>query len=128
MMVACSPKHALADRASISLSDLGDEAFVEGAPSWGIRISNDRAFREAGIERHVAFEVNDMPTMIDLVANDLGIALLPRSLVALRTPLRFVRLRGKAPSWNVTLIAPEHLHLSAASRAFFEMVVGDGRE
>jgi DNA-binding transcriptional LysR family regulator len=125
MMVACSRTHPLAGRTSLSLTDLRDAPFVDGDPAWGIRISNDRAFREAGIERHVAFEVNDMPTMIDLVANGLGVALLPRSLVALRTPLRFIRLRGKAPSWNVTLVAPERLHLSAASRAFFEMVVGE---
>jgi hypothetical protein len=38
-------------------------------------------------------------------------------------PLRFVRLRGKAPRFNVTLVAQEHLELSAASRAFYEMVV-----
>jgi DNA-binding transcriptional LysR family regulator len=102
MMLACSPEHRLAGRATVSLADLGDEPFVDGYPGWGIRTSNDRAFRDAGLDRHVAFEVNDMPTMLDLVAHNLGVALLPRSLVALRTPLHFVRLRGKVPRFNVT--------------------------
>ena len=44
---------------------------------WGIRISTDRAFADAGIDRRVAFEVNDMPTLLDLVAHGLGVALLP---------------------------------------------------
>jgi DNA-binding transcriptional LysR family regulator len=127
MMLACSPEHPLAGRTTVSLAGLRDEPFVDGYPVWGIRMANDRAFREAGIERHVAFEVNDMPTMLDLVAHNLGVAVLPRSLAPLRTPLRFVRVRGKAPRWNVTLVAPEHMELSAASRAFFEMVVGEDR-
>lgn len=126
MLLACSAENPLADRTGVSLSSLRDEPFVDGYPAWGTRISNDRAFREAGIERHVAFEVNDMPTMLDLIAHNLGVALLPRSLVALRTPLRFVRLRGKVPNWNVTLVTPEHMQLSPASRAFYEMVVGEG--
>jgi DNA-binding transcriptional LysR family regulator len=127
MMLACSAQHPLAGRTRVSLADLGDEPFVDGHPAWGIRTSNDRAFRAAGIERHVAFAVNDMPTMLDLVAHNLGIALLPRSLVPLRTPLRFIRLRGEVPHFNVSLVAPEHLELSAASRAFFQMLVGDDR-
>jgi DNA-binding transcriptional LysR family regulator len=124
MMLACSSEHPLAGRATVRLADLRDEPFVDGHPAWGIRMSSDRAFRDAGIERHVAFAVNDMPTVLDLVAHNLGVALLPRSLVPLRTPLRFVRLRGNAPRFNVTLAAPEHLQLSPASRAFFAMVVG----
>jgi DNA-binding transcriptional LysR family regulator len=124
MMLACSSEHPLAGRATVRLADLRDEPFVDGHPAWGIRMSSDRAFRDAGIERHVAFAVNDMPTVLDLVAHNLGVALLPRSLVPLRTPLRFVRLRGNVPRFNVTLAAPEHLELSPASRAFFAMVVG----
>jgi DNA-binding transcriptional LysR family regulator len=61
------------------------------------------------------------------MTTNLGVALLPRSLVPLRTPLRFVRLRGKVPRFNFTLVAPEHLELSAASRAFLQMVVEEGR-
>jgi DNA-binding transcriptional LysR family regulator len=126
LMLACAPEHPLAGRAAVRLADLRDEHFVDGDPAWGIRTSNDRAFRDAGVERHVAFAVNDMPTILDLVAHNLGVALLPRSLVPLRTPLRFVRLRGTAPRFNVTLVAREPRELSAASRALFAMVVGMG--
>jgi DNA-binding transcriptional LysR family regulator len=62
--------------------------------------------------------------MLDLVAHNLGVALLPRSIVALRTPIRFMRIRGNAPRWN-TLVAPEHMELSVAARGFREMVVGE---
>jgi hypothetical protein len=69
-------------------------------------MANDRAFAAAGIERHVAFEINDLQTILDLVDGGLGVAILPRSLAPLRTRLRFIRLRGEPPRWNVTLVAP----------------------
>jgi DNA-binding transcriptional LysR family regulator len=125
MMLACAPTNPLAERDSVSLASLRDQDFVDGYPEWGMRIASDRAFASAGVDRHVAFEVNDMPTLLDLVAHGLGVAIVPRSLAPLRTPLRFVRLRGKPPRWNVTLVAPAHMELSAASRAFFEMVLGE---
>ncbi len=125
MMLACAPEHPLAERDSVSLANLQDQPFVDSYPEWGLRIANDRAFASAGVERHVAFEVNDMQTLLELVAHGLGVAIVPRSLAPLRTPLRFVRLRGKPPRWNVTLVAPAHMELSAASRAFLEMVTRD---
>jgi DNA-binding transcriptional LysR family regulator len=124
MTLACASDHPLAEKASVSLADLGGEDFVDGHQDWGMRIANDRAFAAAGLDRHVAFEINDLQTILDLVADGLGVAILPRSLAPLRTRLRFVRLRGRPPRWNVTLVAPAHLELSAAARAFFEMVVG----
>jgi DNA-binding transcriptional LysR family regulator len=125
MTLACAAGHPLAEKTSVSLADLRGEDFVDGHQDWGMRIANDRAFAAAGLDRHVAFEINDLQTILDLVADGLGVAILPRSLAPLRTRLRFVRLRGKPPRWNVTLVAPAHLELSAAARAFFEMVVGD---
>jgi DNA-binding transcriptional LysR family regulator len=126
MMLACAPDNPLGKRGSVSLSSLRDQDFVDGYPEWGLRMASDRAFASAGIERHVAFEVNDIGTLLELVAHGLGVAIIPRSLAPLRTPLRFVRLRGKPPRWNVTLVAPAHMELSAASRAFLQMVIGQG--
>jgi DNA-binding transcriptional LysR family regulator len=125
MTLACAPDHPLAESGSVSLAGLREQDFIDGHQDWGIRIANDRAFAAAGVERHVAFEINDLQTILDLVAAGLGVAILPRSLAPLRTPLRFVRLRGRPPRWNVTLVAPAHMELSAAARAFFEMVVGE---
>jgi DNA-binding transcriptional LysR family regulator len=124
MTLVCAPDHPLAEKTSVSLADLREQDFVDGHRDWGIRIASDRAFAAAGIERHVAFEINDLQTILDLVDSGLGVAILPRSLAPLRTRLRFIRLRGKPPRWNVTLVAPAHLELSAAARAFLEMVVG----
>jgi hypothetical protein len=64
-------------------------------------------------------------SLADLRDQDFVDGHLPRSLAPLRTPLRFVRLRGRPPRWNVTLVARAHMELSAAGRAFFEMVVGE---
>ncbi|MEA2346383.1 MAG: hypothetical protein QOG62_170, partial [Thermoleophilaceae bacterium] len=114
MTLACAPNHPLVQRESVSLSDLRAETFVDGYPEWGIRIANDQAFASAAVERHVALEVNDMPTLLELVAHGLGVAIIPRSLAPLASPLRFVRLRGKPPRWNVTLVGPAHMELSPA--------------
>lgn len=85
LVLACAPNHRLAGLTDVALSDLATEPFVDFLLDWGTRRIVDRAFGQAGVERHTTFEVSDLQTMFDLVARGLGIALLPEALVAART-------------------------------------------
>lgn len=82
LVLACAPGHRLAGRQEVPLAEIADQTFVDFQPEWGTRPLVDHAFAEARVERHVAFEVNDMRTLLDLVSFGLGIALLPESTVA----------------------------------------------
>ena len=129
MLLACAPDHALAGRAGVRLAALRDEEFVEFQRGWGVRLLLDQAFAALGIERRVACEVNDTPTLLDLVAHGLGVAVLPRPVLAGRSDVAGVALQGRAPWWDVSLITREAGALSAPSRAFLEMLaVGQNAE
>jgi DNA-binding transcriptional LysR family regulator len=82
LAVICPPRHALTGRASVALGELLDEVFVDLHPDWGTRQLIDRSFSAQHMARRTGFEVNDLSTQLDLVARGLGIALLPKALVA----------------------------------------------
>jgi DNA-binding transcriptional LysR family regulator len=122
MLLACAPGHRLAGRRSVRLAALADEDFVEFQHGWGVRIVLDQAFAALGVERHIVCEVNDTPTLLDLVAHGLGVAVVPRVLAAGRSDVAFVPLQGRAPQWEVSLVTREDGALSAPSRAFLAML------
>ena len=78
----CAAEHRLATWPSVTLADLAGEPIAETPPGWGTRIISERAFAAAGVERTPAFEINDISTILDLVRNDLAVALLPAAFVA----------------------------------------------
>ena len=122
MLLACAPGHRLAGRRAVRLAALAEEDFVEFQPGWGVRIALDQAFAALGVERHVVCEVNDSPTLLDLVAHGLGVAVVPRVLATGRRDVAFVELQGRAPTWEVSLVTREDGALSAPSRAFLDML------
>jgi DNA-binding transcriptional LysR family regulator len=122
MVMACALDHRLAGRDRIALRDLKDETFVEFPLDWGVRIAADRAYAAAGISRRIAFELNDVSTLLDLVANGLGIALVPRWVATNQRPVAIVPLRGRAPRWQVSVVTRRGGATSAAGRALSEMI------
>jgi DNA-binding transcriptional LysR family regulator len=82
LVAVCALDHALAGRAGVSLGALIDEVFVDLHPDWGTRQLIDRSFAEQRLSRRISFEVDDLSTQLDLVAHGLGIALVPKAVVA----------------------------------------------
>lgn len=121
--LAVSPGHPLARRRSVALSALRDEPFVDLPPGWGTRMTVDRAFAAAGIERMIAYEVNDTAAVAEFVAHGLAVSLMPPShSVAAAGALVFVPLRGRAPRFETALIAPADRRVGAAARALAETI------
>lgn len=130
LVLACSPRHALAGRRTIRLPELADEPFVDFAPGHGTRRLVDRGFAEADIRRRVAFEIGDLDTLINLVEQGLGVALLPGDLVARHTDrLAHVAISGRKFCWELVvahLPAPSDdapPPLDPAPLAFLEMLL-----
>jgi len=84
LVAACAPDHPLAGRRDVALADLIGETFVDLQPDWGTRQLVDRSFAEQRLSRRLGFEVNDPSTQLDLVAHGLGIALVPKAVIANR--------------------------------------------
>src|SRR3984957_7181571 len=125
MLLACPPGHRLAQRASVSLTELADEPFVDGPPGWGIRTVTDEAFAAAGVSRTLRFEINDSLSIVQFVAEGLAIALLPPSIAASAPSVRLIPLKGVAPVFPTLLGVPTGRRLRAAVRAFSEFVLAD---
>jgi DNA-binding transcriptional LysR family regulator len=81
LAVVCAPSHRLSGQHDVALTDLTVETFVDLHPNWGTRQLIDRSFAEHRLSRRTGFEVNDLPTQLDIVAHGLGIALVPRAAI-----------------------------------------------
>jgi DNA-binding transcriptional LysR family regulator len=123
MVLVCSPEHRLASAASVSLSELAGESFVDFNSSWGARAIADRAFEVAGIAHPVTIEVNDVHTLLALVSHDLGVALVPERIAAKRGDHVAVPLaEGAAGHWQVSVAVPSGSAASLAADALIGML------
>ncbi|VFR32641.1 putative LysR-family transcriptional regulator [plant metagenome] len=130
MVLACSRGHALGSNKSVSLKRLATEAFVDFEKGKGTRRLVDRGFAEAGLQRNVKFEVSDLDTLLDLVIQGLGVALLPRDVVVRRSDtLACVSIKGKELCWELVVthapsgVRGEAHSLDPAPAAFLDMLM-----
>ncbi|AJP00492.1 LysR family transcriptional regulator [Streptomyces cyaneogriseus subsp. noncyanogenus] len=124
MTVLCHPDHRLAAAgAVVTPHDLADEVFVDFHPDWGPRRTTDTAFAAAGVRRTVALEVNDVHGLLDLVDENLGIAVVPRHFRHKRTSLTALPLKdtGEAAYETVALLPPPQA-ASPAARALMSVL------
>jgi DNA-binding transcriptional LysR family regulator len=100
LVLACAPGHALASAERVSPSSLTGERFVDFAPDWGTRDLVDSVVGT----RHVALEVTDVHSLLDLVACDLGVALVPQSFSVKTDRVRFIGLADPVPRWETVTV------------------------
>lgn len=80
LVVVTAPEHPLAQRNSLTIEELAEHPFVDFEPDRGTRRHVDQAFAERRIERHTAFEVSDLESLMELVGHGLGVALVPETV------------------------------------------------
>ena len=119
--LVCRPDHPLASRTSVSISELGDEEFVDFPVGFGTRAYVDQAFALAGADHAVTVEVPDLSTLVELTRAGLGLATLPLSLLPGRGRLAVVDLEP-APVFEVALALPSDRPLKPVTRAFLDLV------
>lgn len=124
MTVLCHPGHRLAAAGAVLVpEDLAGEVFVDFHPDWGPRRTTDAAFTAAGVRRTVALEVNDVHSLLDLVDENLGVAVVPRHFRHKRPSLTALPLKGTAGTEyeTVALLPPERA-TSPAARALVTLL------
>ncbi|MCT9009127.1 LysR family transcriptional regulator [Streptomyces sp. NPDC054766] len=120
MSVLCHPEHRLATAAVVTPEELGEEAFVDFHPDWGPRRTSDAAFAAAGVQRTVTLEVNDVHSLLELVHEGLGIAVVPRHFGLKREARALTALPFKGPvegSYETVAMLPPPEATSPAARA-----------
>ncbi|MFF8918691.1 LysR family transcriptional regulator [Streptomyces sp. NPDC015032] len=129
MVVLCAPGHRFASADHVAWGELPGESFIDFHPDWGPRRAADGAFTEAGARRTVGLEVNDVHSLLELVHEGLGIALVPhhfsrkpeaRGLVA-------VELEGpRQPFYESVVVLPAARAMSPGARELMALLRHDG--
>ncbi|WP_121994692.1 LysR family transcriptional regulator [Brucella intermedia] len=86
MMIALPSHHPLAVHPELPISALANEAFVLFPRIVGLSLYDDvvEACRKAGFEMIVAQEAPQMPSVVNLVAADLGVSIVPAAIAQIR--------------------------------------------
>jgi DNA-binding transcriptional LysR family regulator len=121
MPLAVHENHRLASRRDVELAALADETFADGPETWGTRIATDRAFAAAGVERHVALEVNDMQTLVDFVQHGLAAAFLPLSFAQGKSGIALIPVGHHAPMFETFIAEPATRRHTAAAAALLAL-------
>ena len=95
LVLVVPPSHRLRGRRRVGLADLAGEELVTTPPGFGHRRLVDGLLREAGVSPTVAFESEDLTTIVGLVAAGLGVAVVP-DVIAERSGAEAVALEGGA--------------------------------
>lgn len=77
LLLHLAPGHRLAGRSRVGLHELESEQFIASPRSFHLRRYLDSCCAEAGFEPQVVFEIGEFETIRALVAQDLGVAVLP---------------------------------------------------
>jgi DNA-binding transcriptional LysR family regulator len=120
LAVVMSPGHALAASGPIRIGALADERLIGFERGSSVRQVVDEAFAEAGVSPRIALEGNDLALVRSLVAEGIGIGIMPRTFAELPGPPVAVSPLSPALRMTVALWWRRGRHLSPAARAFVE--------
>ncbi|WP_274649312.1 LysR family transcriptional regulator [Paenibacillus humicola] len=118
LMLVVHPRHPLADRREVAMTDLAEEAFILFREDFAL---HDRILAEcarAGFQPRVLVESSQWDFIAEMAAGGLGIGLLPETICAGLDPKRVhsVALTGPEIPWRVTLIWRKEGYLSFAAK------------
>jgi DNA-binding transcriptional LysR family regulator len=127
LALVVSPKHPIAGRGTVPISDLGNETFIAHNVISPYREIVLRAFQERGVRLNMDVEMPTIEMIRWMVEENQGVAFLPRMcvdqeiaekrLVAVKVPEILVERK-------VYLVQPSRRAVSYAAGAFLQLVIG----
>ena len=122
-----SPRHRLAHRRTISISELGSETFIAHNVLSPYREVVLREFQAHKVPLRMEVEMPTIETIRKLVQNNQGVAFVPRMCVEQEIQQKLVcevRVKEMHVERKIRLVYPVRRALSHAARAFLEVVGG----
>jgi LysR family transcriptional activator of glutamate synthase operon len=121
LAVVMSPAHRLAaDSGPLRVGALADERLIGFERGSSVRQLVDETFERAGVNPRIALEGNDLALVRSLVAEGIGLAIMPRTFAELPGPPVALRPLTPALRMTVALWWRRGRHLSPAARAFVQ--------
>ncbi|MEU8243324.1 LysR family transcriptional regulator [Actinoplanes missouriensis] len=114
--------HPLAGAGHVPITALAGLDFIDSPVGYGNRSVTDRAFTAAGVPRRVTIEIPDIATGAAHVCHGLGVALLPRFIVAGEPGVAVVPVTGADLVWPLSLAIAADRTPGAAARALITLL------
>lgn len=128
MVLACPLGHRLAGREVVELDELADETFVDFDTWLTARQVTDRAFAAAQIRRHVRVTCNEIGSLLEMVAHNIGLAIVPRPLaIAARVPTALLPLDNASLVWTAAVATRPNGVVSEAGHAMWNLIADNAR-
>ncbi len=123
--VLCVPDDPLTAHAAVEVEMLADRTFVAWPQhSYGNGLV-ERIMRRNGQTGRLPIQVNDLGTMLEFVAQGLGIAILPAHVAAERPPLVSVPINDPDLVWSIGAATPTR-GVAPAAEAFLDLLAVPG--
>ncbi|WP_434310785.1 LysR family transcriptional regulator [Hominifimenecus sp. rT4P-3] len=103
-----SRNHPLAGKTSVSWAALAEEKLVILDQSYSLNAVIRDSFRQAGIVPHIAFECDQVDTILGLVEENFGVSLLSKRVATAQYDVTAIRL-DRPLSRNTVLVVPKEI-------------------
>ncbi len=124
--IACALEHRLARRKKVAVSQLSGEFFVADPGDVASYDSVSRFFADEGVDYQAPFSAADVPSMLELVASGLAIALLPKTAAESWPGICYIPLAGYSPSCNAGIITGDGA-IGVTTQALLKVLNNTGR-
>ncbi|WP_318628391.1 LysR family transcriptional regulator [Paenibacillus polymyxa] len=123
ILVAVPKGHRLADRSSVTLTDLRDEWFVGVKRGYGTRDLVDAVCKSEGFVPKYVYEGDEPARLSTLVEAEIGIAFIPSTARNSREHLRYLQVENHELVREIALLWHRSRYISRAALEFREVVV-----
>lgn len=128
LVLVAAPHHRLAQLSSISASELKDEAFILFKPGSGLRQAAIHLSTSGGFAPRILYESGDVGTIRALVAEGLGISVLPQSVVSSPgSEITAIKIIPPLPVRTVMLVWHKRIEHAPAASTFLNFLHEDIR-
>ncbi len=118
LRLAVPAAHSLAGCDAVELAEAAGEPFVMLRRSYALRGLSESLCAAAGFEPAVAFEGDDLPTVVGFVAAGLGVAVVPAPRRSTPAGVRYVELLDRGAVREVGLVWSGERRLLPAAETF----------
>lgn len=117
-------EHRLAQRSSVTLTDLRDEKFILFQKDFTLHDLIIQECEREGFTPTISYRSSQWDLIIELVASKLGITLLPKSIYDKQSneDIKIVRLEQPTLYWNLGVITKKDAYHSYALKEFMKML------
>ena len=123
-MIYLSHRHPLAGRQKVKVSELAQDKFILFTNEFTLHHTVVNLCKKNGFMPHIAYESSQWDLMVELIALDMGVAILPKSIFEKHNNphVKMLSIDAEAPYlWEIAMITKKERYLSHATRAFLNM-------